>query len=390
MKIRRNALCPCDRGRKYKHCCGALSGAASQLPSIYDSGLPPELIAQIVETKAKIDRRKAWPYVYGAIPPPVTHLTEEGVRLASAGGRIYQSQTDTTWHGFLYNHLQDILGTYWFAEEAYKPDGERHILVEWYKSICERELGNDYQFNRGNAETETGTTLAFRSVAYDLWCMAQACNVSEPLLERLRHPDQFEGARYELWVAACFLRAGFKIDFEDETDRRKRHCEFVATHKETGMKYSVEAKRRHRSIDHEEAFRDSSYIKLDITQLIANALSKTAEHQRIIFIDVNMPPNHGSIAEAPWLYQFKASKEVLERQPKFRDRVDLKAFLMATDYPYHYVASTKPDPRNHFLITFFNQPELYGNGSILEKEHPVVLRLTLSISRHFSIPEDFY
>ena len=250
-------------------------------------------------------------------------------------------------------------------------------------------MGDDYQFDRGTPETETGTTLAFRSVAYDLWCMAQACNVSEPLLERLRHPDQFEGARYELWVAACFLRAGFKVEFEDETDRRQRHCEFVATDKKTGTTYSVEAKRRHRSIEHERVFRDRSYIKLDISRLIADGLSKDAEHQRIIFIDVNMPPNEGGIAAAPWINEFKASKELLERQPNFRDRFDLNAFLMATNHPYHYVATTKPDPLHHIVATSFNQPDLYSDGKLLEKEHPVILKLMLSISRYFAIPEDF-
>ena len=389
MKIRRNALCLCDSGRKYKHCCGAPSSAAtSQLPSIYASGLPPELIAKIMETKAKLDRRQAWPYTHGEIPPPATHLSEDGIRFTSAGGRIYRSQTDITWHGFLYDHLQDILGSEWFAGEAYKPHGERHILVQWYEYVCEREMGDDYQFNRGTPETEIGATLAFRSVAYDLWCMAQACNISEPLLERLRHPDQFEGARYELWVAACFFRAGFSIEFEDETDRRKRHCEFVATDKRTGTKYSVEAKRRHRSLEHKQAFHDGRYIKLDISKMIADALSKNADHERIIFLDVNMPPNEGSIVDAPWIKEFKASKELLERQPHFRHRVDLNAFLMATNHPYHYVASTKPDPRQHFLATSFNQPELYKNGALIEKEHPVILRLVLSINQHFAIPED--
>ena len=58
--------------------------------------------------------------------------------------------------------------------------------------------------------------------------------------------DQFQGVRYELFVAATCIRAGFDIAYEDETDKTKKHPEFVATHRLTGQKISVEAKRRHR------------------------------------------------------------------------------------------------------------------------------------------------
>src|SRR5947199_10373148 len=40
------------------------------------------------------------------------------------------------------------------------------------------------------------------------------------------------------------VRAGFDLEFEDETDSSRTHCEFTATFPSTGKKFSVEAKMR--------------------------------------------------------------------------------------------------------------------------------------------------
>jgi hypothetical protein len=61
----------------------------------------------------------------------------------------------------------------------------------------------------------------------------------------LKDINQFQGARYEIYVTASFVRAGFEVELENETERTTSHCEFTATHR-TGAKYSVEAKSRHR------------------------------------------------------------------------------------------------------------------------------------------------
>lgn len=75
----------------------------------------------------------------------------------------------------------------------------------------------------------TGAAFSYLSLAYDLYSLRHAAVIKEQLLQRLRLKDQFEVARYETFVAACFLRAGFDLKFEDENDREHRHCEFVAT-----------------------------------------------------------------------------------------------------------------------------------------------------------------
>jgi hypothetical protein len=91
-----------------------------------------------------------------------------------------------------------------------------------------------------------GDLFAFLSFAHDLFTLSDNAKVQKSLFDRLRKPDQYQGARYEMFVAASLLRAGFKIAFEDESDSRTSHCEFTATSKQTGRSFSVEAKSRQR------------------------------------------------------------------------------------------------------------------------------------------------
>ncbi len=68
----------------------------------------------------------------------------------------------------------------------------------------------------------------------------------EEFLEMHKKFDEIEkrGSFYDM--ALNLIKAGFEIEFEDESDRSSTHCEFIATHKKSKRKYSVEAKSRHR------------------------------------------------------------------------------------------------------------------------------------------------
>jgi hypothetical protein len=293
-------------------------------------------------------RRDEWPLLYGETPPSAATIWQ-GKRVASAGGTLFNISVGESWYGFLYGLLAEQIGGDWFDEELGKPEGNRHILVEWYCEICRRERDENGHFTRHDSENEVGTTLAFRSVAYDIFCMMQAGNLSSKLMGRLRHPDQFEGARYELWVAAALTRAGFSIEFADEDNRSSKHGEGIATHKATGKRYWFEAKRKHRpAFDYLQAALDKVTLKID-AKLVAAAMQKPAQDDRLIFIDVNRPPWNRNDIKAPWFGAFRKSLNKLQLQKGFRDAPDQSAFVMVTNHPYHYVSNVRPDPKQHFL-----------------------------------------
>lgn len=352
------------------------------------SGIPPDVLAKaIAQIREKERLRRDWGALFGSVTaPPSTHF--DGSRLIGVGRTIYRGDPNLSWHGFLYDFLLLKLGEEWRVGENAKPLAEVHILARWLGEAMAHEAATDAATAKHQAPTPG--IWAARSVAYDALCVEQQQPMPADLIRRLRHRDHFEGARYELWVAACFVRAGFKLEFEDEADGATTHCEFSAKHPDYEAWFSVEAKRRHRPIEGApEKYRRGDYIKLDIGRLIAAALAKRAPHQHLIFLDINMPPTFGSLQNAPWVSVLFASRKSLEKQRRFRSPDAPSAFIFVTNHPYHYLTAEIPDPRQHFAITPFNLRRLDRNPALTPIEHPAVMHLAASIRDHFAVPSDF-
>ena len=344
--------CPCGSGRLFKDCHEKVRSTS---PNPIPEGLSWAVATMIGKERA----RQEWRQIHGPMLPSATTTHPSGDLLVMAGSTIYRMPSGETWYGFIYDLLAKKIGVQWVHDDWRKPDSERSLITKWFSLVQRNELDSKGQFTRWKPSKDIGATLAFRSLAYDIFCMEQGGGAPDELLTRLRKPDQFEGARYEAWAAASLIRAGWKIEFEDEKDRRTSHCEFTATEPKSGRKFSIECKRRHRpSIDHHEVHLKGQRPKLDVSSLIAAALRKKADHPRIIFLDVNMPPQSGNILSAGWIAEFKASKERLEQQLAYRADNAPNAILFATNHPYHYVAKTRPDPKVHFITTSFNRPDL--------------------------------
>jgi len=103
----------------------------------------------------------------------------------------------------------------------------------WYRALNEnyREVIE----NPGNETPDgtfrafpTGDTLALLTLAFDVYILRQQGNLPSKLLDRLRSKDQFQGARYEIAIAATFVRAGFDVEFLDE--KVQKRGEFIARH----------------------------------------------------------------------------------------------------------------------------------------------------------------
>ncbi|MGC2651990.1 MAG: hypothetical protein WA304_14435 [Candidatus Cybelea sp.] len=143
---------------------------------------------------------------------------------------------------------------------------------------------------------------ALLSFAYDLYTLENYSLLPKRLVKRLQHTDQFQGARYETYVAAAFVRAGFVVTPEDERDVTSSHCEFTAVNAATGEAYSVEAKSRHRAgyLGRPGAPTPLREIQGDARRLLISGLRKEANHERVVFIDVNVPPADSSVFVTEW------------------------------------------------------------------------------------------
>ncbi len=384
--MKRNDLCHCGSGLKYKECHGKVSEKqiSKTVDPILFSKLPKAIQDQIISNEKKKAKQ-------GKVRPIIS-LDHQGYKFVAVGSQLHYSKNWKTFHDFLFDDIKKVLGSEWGNSEIKKPLQQRHPIMQWYNSLCTYQKKHIKREGEVYSAVCTGDVGAYMSLAYDLYILGHHSLLQSRLIERLKDENQFQGARYEIYTTASFIKAGFEIDFEDETDRSSTHCEFVATHNELKRKYSVEAKSRHRPgfLGHTgEPVKDHDAIRLQIGNLINNALKKEAGHTRIIFIDINMPPREGAIFEKNWFKKLAKTLSKIER-----NGVDGKpcppAYTFFTNHPHHYVGEDEVEPSRDFLFSAVNIPTMLENNhrKAMEQEPPV-FELWDSINLHNKVPHEF-
>lgn len=375
-KIGRNDPCSCGSGLKYKKCHGRNNNR-----TIADI----QRALTLSHSREKIRRAK-----YGNVRPIIS-ADFKGYKWVAVGSRMHYSNKWKTFHDFLFDYLKTTLGCKWGNAELAKDYSEIHPIIKWYISLCDFQREHIKKEGEVHSGICTGTVAAYLSLAYDLYVLRHHSLLQKRLVERLENKDLFQGARYELYVTTTFIKAGFDIDFEDEADRSTTHCEFSATDKASGKKYSVEAKSRHRPglLGQPGKPKKLEEIRLRIGRLLRSALAKRAQHQRIVFIDINMPPEDVSPFTQQW---FKLLMDEIEKVEKgtINGQPVPPAYIAITNHPYHYAGDKHPDPRKDYLVTAINVPEFKRkpDGSCGPVDASI-LSLWDSINRYTEIPHEF-
>jgi hypothetical protein len=337
----RNDPCHCGSGKKYKKChlpreeAFKLAEARGR-----NREIPPQILQKF---RAMQQADEEYIAKYGHSRPTV-HGDFQGHKFVAVGGTIHYSDKWRNFTDFLLyfikRFLGDAFGPDWYTRERVKPQEARHPIVRWYEAFC--DLGARTERNNvGLLEAEPdGPTRAYLNLAYDLYVVGDNARLQKELVRRLRDASNFQGARYELAVAALMVRAGFTIDFEDEADNSRRHAEFVATHRETGARVAVEAKARRRSgvMGWVGPRQDPEDIRLSIDELFRDACDKDPDLPLVIFIDANMPPEMATGQLERW------TRELQDTLPRvghgFSDTGVFEgvpfALLVVTNTPHDY------------------------------------------------------
>jgi hypothetical protein len=278
-KIGRNDPCPCGSGRKFKLCHG---GREYELPNLaakarLEKFLETEGRQLLEEHKAKeLQRQKQQ-----GLGRPIISLEHKGIRHVAVANRLYSGKWKT-FSDFLFDYLRNVFGTDWGNAELKKPLQDRHQVLQWYDRICALQQKHRTEVGAVYTMPMTGAASAYLRLSYNLYLIAHnGTDIESRLIARLKNRDNFQGAFFETQVAAWLIRAGFELEFEDETDTSTSHCEFTATYKVTGDKYSVEAKSRAIGPDGQPAKR------LPVGRQLRQALRKAAKYRRLVFIDLN-------------------------------------------------------------------------------------------------------
>lgn len=309
-----------------------------------------------------------------------------GVRVVTVGKRVFTSKRWITFHDFLFEYIQDFLGKEWLVKETAKPLSERHPIVNWFETF--KTTVNAKSDNYWNIKTSiaTGISSGILDLAYNLYLIEHNTNSSFPidLQARLKSSKSFYDVAYECWAAGILIRAGFLIYFENEKDVKRKHCELTAHFSETGKKFSVEAK-----------FRAPYKTNVDIGNQLYEGLKKQADHERVIFIEINQP-NSFEGSESKIIMQ-QVLTTLRDREPKLTiNRMEAPpAYVIITNNPYIYNPVT---PVCHWAVGdgFKIDNFKYGKGYASLREcitardsHLEMHKLMHSIEEHFDIPMTF-
>ena len=326
MKIGRNDPCPCGSGKKYKRCCLRVSGVSRATRIVIPAPLQRPTEPHLIQAKFK------------------------GYRFRAVGNRLHYRKPTETFHEFVLAHLKMLLGKAWYMGEVGKPAEERHQIARWYFAVADWQRRMATEENRvpGGWHAEpTGDAQALHALAYDAYTLKHVNRLPRRLLERLKDRVAFQGARYEVAIAAIFVRLGFEIEWIN--DKTARHYEFIVRGR--GLEIAVEAKSRHREgVLHQPGTVDlERAVRGDVDGLFRKALTQNlGDRPFIVFVDLNAPPTPGLQAlDKPWLEDLKRMLEGYGTSSA--EAPDSYSALAVTNFAYHYVADAISPPGESLL-----------------------------------------
>lgn len=372
----RNDPCHCKSGKKYKKCCLEKDKIGWHLKNN-----PSLLIKAMQEMKKRQQEYVAFQNIYGQ-GKEIISTEWNGRRVVAVGNAVYLPPADKTktFHDFLFGYIKNEFGTEWGDNELKKSLKERHPVMQWYDSVCKLQRNNTTPSADGIfSAAMDGPAAAYYSLAYHLYLIRHNSKLKNELINRLRDPKTFQGARHELFVAATFVSAGFEIEFEDESDGSRRHPEFIATHKRTGKKIAVEAKSRHREgvLGQPGILTAPNKVRLRMGRLLNDAFDKKPLHPYVIFLDVNLPPLSKNIADMKWVSEVESSQVFKKKEGN--DPYNMIVFI---NQPYHYGAENQPQPPLEGFRVIAQKPSIEIDKELLEA-------IWTAIMLSQKIPKDF-
>jgi hypothetical protein len=274
---------------------------------------------------------------------PIISLESNGYRIVCVGNCVFHSRTWKTFQDFLRDYPALLFGQPWMTKEMKKAPAERHPYLQWMQRATDDHKRLGMQEGPIKVGPVTAAISAVMSLAYNLYLIhhnlpagPKTHQLCQKLVKRLKNPDLFLGALYETYAFSLFAVAGFSMELEDEADRSSTHCEFSARGK-TGRTYSIECKGRNRTTipvnaDGSARIDDES---LGLSKKMREALSKAAQHERVVFLDIDMP-TITSIEQLTTVADFVLPKlHDLETTLNIDGRPAPPAYIFVTNIPDH-------------------------------------------------------
>jgi hypothetical protein len=322
-KPSKNSKCPCGSGKKYRKCHGRHDRIARSAARHFQ----------------EMERaRQEYVLKHGHARPPVSAMLGDK-RMIAVGGAIYK-QVQEGPYGFM-NFVHDcgleLFGVPYLEEQERKPLGERHPALQWMYTYVEHHQRMERDKHASAEGYQIGAGGAWFRFGYDLFTIRDNAKLHARLRRRLLNALDFQSARHELAVAAICIAAGFEIDFEDESDNSRKHTEFVATDKLTGLRIAVEAKSRHRR--GVKGFSTGRAIapgtEVSVRSLVLDGYQKHSVLPSYLFVDANLPPSPDEATFRRWMIEIDQTMHDLAVEG-YADPCPVNAVYFTND-PSHYI-----------------------------------------------------
>jgi hypothetical protein len=395
-KIQRNQPCVCGSGLKFKKCCGKHAGSPSPFRDAEHERAFQQALRKMEAERIQRENRQG-------LGKGIISASLNGYRIVAVGNRVHFSKDWRTFQDFLRQYLIDLLGREWFQAESDRPDLERHPIVRWFhQAIAD---SNRFHTKVGSllVGPMTGAQRAFINLAYNLYLIAhhaeptQEAQLISSFVERLKseRADDFIGKLFETYAAAAFLKAGFKLAYENESDGRSSHVEFVATYPKTGAKFSVEVKTRNRSSIEDGPIDEIK--RLRVGNKLNKALSKSAEHTRVVMIEINVPDvvTEPSVIDG-WPRAALDQIRAVQKIPAPDGNEKPSAYVLVTNHSFHnnldaINGSTQVIATGCRIPDFGPDVGFNRLKDLLESQerHKEMLALLDSMKAHYEIPSTF-
>lgn len=370
--IRPHRKCPCGSKKKHRNCCGKQN-------TVSFNDLPKETqeMARNLQMKHKIATQ--YHNHHMGHTPEILSTVFNGRRLVALGTSLVQSDNpDRDWQEpaeFLTSHLKTTLGNEWFDEEAKKSPKKRHIVLNWAIDGKYEVLDTDKPIE---SRKLNGSALAYLHLAYDLFVLHNKGHITDKLISRLKSNDQnFNGARYEIFVLATMIRAGFDLEPFDETLGLGKVTECRAKHTETGITIQVEAKTR--NVKNILGATEGNAKKIRLYDKLKNAIEKDVKEPYIIFLDLNLP-------ELIVYTEDEKIKKIQEEHNKLiQEHPDnLPNAIVYTNIPFHYARDDKDIINTAFAFIKINKPKFKLNN-----EDIIINSIRRALGQYQYLPGEF-
>lgn len=288
---------------------------------------------------------------------PIIAVKDGDRQIVAVNNRLMWGNGWKTFVGFLQYYIKDRLGFDWGQAEIGKPLDERHIIMQWYDAKCRYQT----RVMQGTGEVQsapmTGVLACYLGLSYSLYLMDHNADLQAKMIARLKNPDQFQGAFFEMLVASALIRAGYELVLEDEDSRESRHCEFAAIKRDNGKRYTVEAKSRAVAglLGSKQGSDKNPLGRL--RKHLHDALDKPSDHDRLVFIDINAPVDTADdAANEAILLRAARMLDFYEGHP---DAPSHPAYVFLINAAFHRNLDHKPIvlvPPHGYRIPDFNKP----------------------------------